>query len=73
MQMKLSSGAKIALGLGALVIVYLVVKNSQGSVQSTSAAAAPDLALPAIQPISSAGIVAIDVQPSLTPMTLQLN
>jgi hypothetical protein len=73
MKMKMSSGVKVALGLGALVILYLVVKNNQGSVQSTSAAAAPDLVLPPLQPISNAGIVAIDVQPALVPLQIQMN
>ena len=49
MKMKMSTGAKVALGLGALVILYLVMKNS-GS--SAAAAAAPpsgsNLALPSI-------------------------
>ena len=67
----MSSGAKIALGLGALVIIYLVVKNNQTA--AAAAAPSPDLALPALQPISNAGIVAIDVQPSLTAMNLQMN
>jgi hypothetical protein len=71
MKMKMSNGAKIALGLGALVIIYLVVKNNQGA--AAAAAPAPDLALPSVQPISNAGIVAIDVQPAMIPLQLQMN
>jgi hypothetical protein len=71
MRMKMSSGAKIALGLGALVVLYLVMKNSQGT--TAAAPSGSNLVLPDIQPISSAGIVAIDVQPPLIPMNLSTN
>jgi hypothetical protein len=56
------------------VIIYLVVKNNQVSVQSTTAAASPQLVpIGGGSPISNAGMVAIDVQPPLVPLQITLN
>jgi hypothetical protein len=72
--MKYSPGVKIALGLGALVILYLVIKKATpGAI--TPQAAQPDnqyMSLTPGSPITSAG-VAVDVQPPLIPLTLQFN
>lgn len=74
MKMKLSTGAKVALGLGALVILYLVMKKTgSGQPAAITDQSGSGLVLPPLQPISSAGIVAIDVQPPLIPLTIQLN
>jgi hypothetical protein len=75
MKMKLSPGVQIALGLGALVVIYLIVKNNQAgpaTVPPPGGGQLVPVSIP-LQPISNAGLVAVDVQPPFVPVQITLN
>ena len=74
--MKLSPGAGIALGIGALVVLYFVMKNNSNSTALPGGLPAQPQALPiniAPFPIISNAGVAVDVQPPLNSMQLTFN
>jgi hypothetical protein len=76
MKMKMSSGVQIALGLGAILVIYLVIKNNQATSSAVPSGSANNPQLVPIgggSPISSAGMVSVDVQPPLVPLQLSFN
>jgi uncharacterized membrane protein (GlpM family) len=77
MKMKMTTGVKVALGAGAVVIIYLLWKKSQDSTALPGGVPAQPAFLPinilpvnTVQPISNAGI---SDPPALTPLTLTFN
>ena len=74
--MKISPGAGLALGIGALVVLYFVMKSKADSTAQSGALPAQPTNLPVniapVSIISNAGI-SMDVQPPLDSLTLTYN
>lgn len=74
--MKLSPGAGIALGIGALVVLYFIMKSKSESTALPGGLPAQPQNLPiniAPFPIISNAGVSVDVQPALQPLQLNFN